>query len=120
MELMGVTLFNNSYVDIDDIPSLSTYGGAIESDGVLVCRTDLIQCCNQDEQNLEISLGEWYYPNGSFIDFNSHGGVTFRRNRHQSVVRLWRKGNPPERGRFHCEVPNAANINQTIYTNICE
>jgi hypothetical protein len=36
------------------------------------------------------------------------------------VVRLNRQGNPTERGRFHCEVPNAAGVNVTVYVNIGE
>jgi hypothetical protein len=35
-------------------------------------------------------------------------------------VHLNRLGNPSERGRFRCEVPNAAGINVTMYANIGE
>ena len=38
-------------------------------------------------------------------------------------VRLFRRfGLPPGRGRFRCELPNAAdqNVNQTLYANIGE
>ena len=102
MELVGVTLLNNSFVDFDDIPSLFLGGGgAQDSDNVLLCHTDLIQCCNAVLVGGGVSLGEWYYPNGTIIAFDSVG-ATFRRNRGQSVVRLWRRDNPPERGRFHC------------------
>jgi hypothetical protein len=33
---------------------------------------------------------------------------------------LNRYGNPSERGRFHCEVPNAAGDMVTVYVNISE
>ena len=37
------------------------------------------------------------------------------------VVRLFRRGIPPERGRFRCEIPTIANPNnETLYVNICE
>jgi hypothetical protein len=36
------------------------------------------------------------------------------------VVRLNRYGNSSERGRFRCEVPNAAGDNVTVYVNIGE
>ena len=115
-----MTLLNDSFVDFEDIPSLSLEGGgAQDSDNVLLCHTDLMQCCNAVQDNVDVALGEWYYPNGTVVAYDSMG-ATFRRNRGQSVVRLWRRDNPPERGRFHCEIPNAANINQNIYVNICK
>ena len=37
------------------------------------------------------------------------------------VVRLFRRGIPPERGHFCCEIPTIANPNNEIlYVNICE
>ena len=124
MELMGVTLLNNSFVDFDNIPDLSTTDGpGSAADTLLLCRTNLEQCCNADQQNLPAPLGEWYRPNGVLIDFDITGhGTTFRRARGLGVVRLWRRNNPPERGRFRCEIPNAANpnVNQTLYVHICE
>ena len=121
MELNGVTLLNNSFVDFDDIPNLSGTGGAFPDDNVLLCLTTFRECCNSALQILPAPLGEWYRPNGVFIDFDitSHG-TTYRRNRAQSVVRLWRRNDPPERGRFHCEIPIAPNDNRTIYVHICE
>ena len=119
-----MTLLNNSFVDFDNIPDLSTTDGpGSAADTLLLCRTNLEQCCNADQQNIPAPLGEWYRPNGVLIDFDIPSqGTTFRRNRGLSVVRLWRRNDPPERGRFRCEIPNAANpnVNQTLYVNICE
>ena len=126
--LSGVTLQNNSFLDVDDIPSIPRNGGARVSDNVLLCRTDLVKCCNSVLNNLSVPLGDWYYPNGSIVEFDIHvynesdppGPSAFRRNRGQSVVRLWRRGDPSERGHFRCEIPNAANVSQNIYVNIRE
>ena len=116
-----MTLFNNSFVDFDDIPNFSTTGSPVPPDNALLCLTTFEECCNAGQQNLPAPLGEWYRPNGELIDFDiASQGTTFRRNRGQSVVRLWRRGDPSERGRFHCEIPIAPNDNRTIYVHICE
>ena len=95
----------------------------------LQCQTDLVDCCNSPHTQ----HGEWYYPDGTVIVFDA-GGATFRRNRGPNgpygpddqmvygVVRLWRRGIPPERGRFRCEIPSAANssISQILYAHIRE
>ena len=105
-------------MDFDDIPNIPTLGG-VQDDSVLNCRTNLEACCNAGQDNVAAPVGEWYYPNGTALDFEA-GGATFRRNRGLMNVRLWRRDTPPERGRFQCELPNAQNVNQTVYVNICE
>ena len=133
MQLQGVTLSSDSLVDVDDIlqfPESSTTTPANDNghhNNSLLCLTDLEDCCNDPRER----RGSWYYPNGSEVTFNA-GSTTFRRNRGPNQVindqqfygsvRLYRQGNSTERGRFHCELPNAANpfVNQTIYVNICE
>ena len=113
-------LSNNSLVDIDDIVDESV--DSVDLDRVangLLCMTDLVACCNAIQQNITVALGEWHYPDGSLVMFGAEG-TTFRRNRGQSVIRLWRRGNPIERGHFHCEVPDAQNVSQIRYVNICE
>ena len=118
VDLNGLALPNDSLVDFDDIPNLPTSGGATDVNA-LNCRTDLVSCCNVAQENVPASLGEWYYPNGTALPFHADG-ATFRRNRGLMNVRLWRRNTPPERGRFRCELPNAQNVNQTVYVNICE
>ena len=112
-----MTLPNDSFVDFNDIANVDSGGGA-DGQEVLNCHTDLVNCCNA-AQTGGVSVGEWYYPNGTALVFDA-GGTTFRRNRILSNVRLWRRDNPPERGRFHCELPNAFQVNQTVHVNICE
>ena len=93
--------------------------------------TDLEDCCTVPH----MTRGGWHYPDGIEVIFDKYGGIatTFRRNRGPNEVingrqfygsvRLWRRwSNPPGRGRFRCELPNAANpnINQILYANIGE
>ena len=98
-------------------------------DKALLCVTDLVDCCDSPHT----VRGDWYYPNGSRVLFDGFPlNLAFRRNRGPNEiknkrqfygsVRLWRRFNPKERGRFRCELPSAADpsVNQTLYANICE
>jgi hypothetical protein len=96
----------------------------------LMCVTDLVDCCDTEGR------GDWYFPNGTKVPFRTPGNsqyATFLANRGQceemsdgrqfnGSVRLWSRYSPPERGPFHCELPNAAdpNVSQILYVNICE
>jgi hypothetical protein len=124
-------------VDIEDILYRASIDGYDEfpsnanptlHDEALLCVTDLKDCC----ETPRTVRGNWYYPNGSIVTFdNPTSEAMFWSNRgpyelingrqFYGSVRLWRRwSNPPERGRFRCELPNAANssVNQTLYANI--
>ena len=135
--MQGALIPNNSLVDIDDIlytapiPCCNEFPSNIRPDlhdQALLCVTDLTDCCESPS-----SLGNWYYPNGSTVQFDAGNVATLLANRGQNVVingrqfygsvRLFRRyGRPPGRGRFHCELPSAADpsTNQILYANICE
>ena len=120
LQFRGVRLSDNSLVDIDDVVDESV--DSVDVNKVansLMCMTDLVECCNAAQQSLLENIGQWRYPDGSLVLFGAEG-ITFRRNRGQSVIRLWRRGNPMERGRFRCELPDAQNDNQIRYVNIRE
>ena len=99
-------------------------------DRALLCVTDLVDCCDAPST----VRGDWYYPNGTEVPTGSiMGPVAFVTNRGPNEiindrrfygsVRLFRRwGNPPERGRFRCEIPGAAdpNVTQILYANIGE
>ena len=90
-----------------------------EDDGGLLCNTDRSGCCRISAR------GRWYHPDGREITILSRmaaGPSTsfFYRNRGTGVVRLNRQGDPPERGRFHCEIPNTNDVTVTLYVNIGE
>ena len=128
-----MTLSSDVLVDVDDIlqlPESSTTTPANNNEyhnESLLCLTDLEDCCNDPRTR----QGEWYYPNGNTVS-SSSGRNEFQRNRGANEVvndqpfygsvRLFRQGNPPERGRFRCELPNAANpfVSRVLYANICE
>jgi hypothetical protein len=120
-------------VDVDDILQFPESSDTTPANNdeyhnqSLLCLTDLEECCNAPRER----HGSWHYPDGSEVTFNA-GSNMFRRNRGPNQVlndqqfygsvRLFRQGNPTDRGRFRCELPNAANpfVNQIIYANICE
>ena len=93
-----------------------------------MCITDLVDCCAAPST----VRGDWYLPNGSRVEFSTGYSVAFQANRGQneqilnrrtvygSVCLYRRYGGPPGRGRFHCELPTAANpsVNKTLYANI--
>ena len=135
LKLQGLTILNNSLVDIGDL-LYSTAGGPVPTntnglhDKTLVCVTDLEDCCELPRR----VRGHWYYPDGSVVMYNiGYWEKTFRSNRgpnqilegrhFNGSVRLWYKySNPPGRSRFHCELPSAAdpNVNLVLYANIGE
>lgn len=119
LSLRGTPLQNNSYVNVNSIGSGDNSSSDAEG---LLCLTNKDDCCALAQVG-DTTLGHWFFPNGSTVGSrrsNSDANSTdyFYRNRFKSVVRLLRVGQPTERGSFHCEVPNANNINQTLYVNI--
>ena len=131
---LGATIPNYSFVDYDDVLNIASGAAPSNtnhSDRALVCVTDLVDCCDAPHT----VHGDWYFPNGTVVlETGSDRFIPrFQVNRGpnevingQTVygsVRLFRRfGNVPGRGRFRCELPNAANpsVNQTLYVNICE
>ena len=138
LKLQGEVIPNNSLVDIDDIlytapspPELDVVPSNSRPDlhnNSLLCETDLVDCCASPRA----VRGDWYYPDGSVIPFDA-GGATLRANRGPNEVRdgrqfygslrLFRRYSLGiVRGRFRCELPDAANpnISQVLYANIGE
>ena len=107
LSLRGTPIDNDSFVDVDDIGN---------ADNALLCLTNATNCCSAQTGG-GVALGNWWFPDGTSLPtIASLGGSTsFSRNRGQSVVRLHRQNNPPERGRFMCGLPW-----DIIYVNICE
>ena len=117
LSLNGVTIPNDGYVRISDI--------YIDELG-LHCNTDRIDCCRASDASDGVAQGHWYRPDGTQVgsftqeDANDPTRNFFARNRDIGEVRLNRFGNPPERGRFRCEVPNADGVTVTVYANVGE
>ena len=91
-----------------------------QHDSTLLCVTDLVDCCETQR------LGNWYFPDGTLVPMNAGFGFQSNRGNYENVngrqfngsVRLYRLYSPPTRGRFRCVLPNADNVNQTLYAYI--
>ena len=103
--LRGTTYQNNGLVTLEDIG---------EGDDALLCVTDQTACC-QASRNGTV-LGNWFFPNGTRVP---SPGVQweFFRSRGQSVVRLLRMRGGVS-GIYHCIIPDAMNVIQTIYIGV--
>ena len=85
-----------------------------EERDALLCITKFTACCipSYTSEN-GTALGNWFFPNGTRVP--SKGDIY--RNRGQMVVRLNRiRGG--EEGIYHCEIPDAMNVIQTIYIGV--
>ena len=109
LSLRGTPIDGDGFVDVDDI------GSSDNPDNRLLCHTNDTNCCSSLDPGP--AQGVWLLPNGAaprtFHDLRDDTG--YGRDRGTSVVRLYRQNNPPERGRFSCEL-----LGDTIYVNICE
>ena len=114
LSLRGVTIYNNSYINIGNIGD--------NDDDALQCHTDGPNCCDSEHTKNGSVLGEWYYPNGSRVlslnesYYVSNYGYFVRRS--QSVVRLFAGSGPTESGRYCCEIPDQYGLNQTLCVNL--
>ena len=61
VSFMGTNLPNHSYVD------LTLVGSALGGSDSVQCHTDLVTCCNATQG---ADRGDWYFPNGSRLNFN--------------------------------------------------
>ena len=115
LSLNGVTIPSDGYVLFTDIA---------EGAGGLLCHTDRSDCCRASDHPNGGAQGHWYHPDGrevrSFTDVDTPGSPRnfFYRNRDTGIVRLNRRGTPPERGHFRCEIFNAAGDMVILYVII--
>ena len=117
LSLNGMTVPNDSYV----------LASSIIPGGSLICNTSRNDCCSASDNPKGTVQGHWYYPRGNVVNSYSVGyqsrynnGTFFARSRDSGIVRLYSNGNPQERGRFRCEIPNASGDIETHYVNIGE
>ena len=136
LQLHGVTIPNNSLVDIDDLlyrtsgdPHPTNANGLHNQ--TLACVTDLEDCCDSPRT----VRGDWYYSDGrvvqsgdenpysnTFLKIRGANEVLNGQQLHGSVRLYYRWSNPPGKGRFRCELPstNDPTVNQTLYANVGE
>ena len=82
----GTTLANHSYVDLN----------LVKTDGKssVRCHTDLQTCCNKTQG---ADRGDWYFPNGTRLQFNGGGGDIYE-YRYDRQVALRRMNNADTSG----------------------
>ena len=82
----------------------------------LLCVTDQTACCSPPYIGIGSAFGNWYFPNGTRVP---SGGSQwdFIRSRGQSVVRLLRMRGGVS-GIYHCIIPDAMSVTQTIYIGV--
>jgi len=110
--LDGATYQNSSLVALEDIG---------EGDNALLCITNNTACCSRAQSPGGVTLGDWYYPNGTgvanTIVVQPDLRWDFYRNRGQSVVRMHRRRDGVN-GIYRCEIPDEMNVTQNIYIGV--
>ena len=110
-----MTIPNEGYVLASDI----NFG-----DTGLHCNTNRSGCCRASDGTAQ-PQGHWYLPDGDQVGSLSQqppgSSNFFSRDRTTTgIVRLNRRDDPPQRGRFRCEIPNADGALVNLYVNIGE
>ena len=90
-----------------------------EGDDALFCITDLTACCRCPYTGeMGPDMGNWFFPNETRI--YTHGKGTdwdFYGTRGQMVV-LMQRIRGGVNGIYHCDIPDAMNVTQTIYIGV--
>ena len=111
--LTGTTYQNNSIIMLEDIG---------EGDYALICVTDQTACCRKPYTDaLGSAMVNWFFPNGtrvpSSIANTSKKQWDIYSARGWMVVGLHRREGG-EDGVYHCQIPDAMNVIQTIYIGV--
>ena len=110
----GSTLANNSYMDVSLVGSGFSGGDSVQ------CHTDLATCCSGVQGS---HRGDWYFPNGTRLSFNS--GI-IHQTRTAQRVDLHRKSSAilPS-GMYRCDIPTLSfhyesdnTVRDTVYVGI--
>ena len=92
-----------------------------ESDDALLCLTANTACCARAQSPGGVTLGDWYYPNGTGVVDSIVAAPNiqwdFYKNRGQSVVRMNRRRGGVN-GIYHCVMPDTTGVDQTIYIGV--
>ena len=106
--LNGTTYENNSIVMLEDIG---------EGGNALDCLTDLTACCRPPYTNsVRSAMGNWFFPNGTRVPSSGQRWDIHRTRGHMKVLMQRRRGGVT--GVYHCVIPDALNVIQTIYIGI--
>ena len=106
--LRGIPYKNNSIVILENIG---------QGDNALLCITNYTACCRRPYTgDMGPVLGDWYFPNGTVV-FSTGFHSDIYRTRGQMVVRMHRRRGGEE-GIYHCKIPDAMKVTQTIYIGV--
>ena len=97
-------LTNNSIVAMTDIGT---------GDAALVCTTTYTPCCTSANPETQ-----WYFPNGSQVPNNQNLPYQRSRGRFPGRVILRRNSESTIAGIFHCDIPDASGVTQSLYVGI--
>ena len=112
--LRNTTYRNNSIVMLEEIG---------EGDDALLCITNQTACCRRPHTGeMGPAIGNWFFPNGTRVPSDIANGTSgekwdLYRDRGQMVVHMNRRRGGVE-GIYRCEIPDAMNVNQTIYIGV--
>ena len=104
--LNNISYSNNSAITVSNIG---------EGNNALMCLTSLSQCCRTIDTGA-VFLGNWQYPNGSFVP-NILQTTSLYRSRGMRAVLLHRRTNhePSFSGIFTCTIPDSNSITKTLH-----
>ena len=94
VSFMGTNLPNHSYVDLTLVGRPEDGGDSVQ------CHTDLDTCCSSGQG---ADRGDWYFPNGSVLQFNGDGGDIYKQRVAQRVD-LRRRNNAGTSGIYRCTI----------------
>ena len=98
VSFMVTNLTNHSYVDLTLVGRPEDGGDSVE------CRTDLSTCCNSTQG---ADRGDWYFPNGSRLQFNGDPGDIYQFRLAQRVD-LRHRNNGDTSGIYRCDIETNA------------
>ena len=98
VSFMGTNLPNHSYVDLTLVEHL------VDGNDSVQCHTDLDTCCHNMSGP---DRGDWYFPNGTRLKFNSDGGDIYEVRIAQRVD-LRRRNNGNTSGIYRCTIETNA------------
>ena len=115
VSFMGRTLANHSYVD------LSLVGDDGSGSDSVQCHIDLDWCCSGAQGP---HRGDWYFPDGTRLQFSSDYGVY--ENRGNQIVLLHRRTSAySPTGLYRCDIPTNAlhaatdtSVRDTVYVGL--
>ena len=109
--MVATTYQNNSIVILEDIG---------EGDNALLCMTNLTACCRPPYTGgTRKAIRNWYFPNGTRLHSGRVNGEEWDlyRTRGKMAIHMDRRRGGVE-GIYHCEIPDAMNVTQTIYIGV--